>query len=186
MTTERPSRAGMRFATTIGLIFGLLAVEHVLGQSNTPSQAPLRPAPAPAAAPPPDNITAAHDHYVGDEACGSCHREKLDTFYQTSHHLTSRLPDKKSILGDFAPGANTRTTSNSELLFRMDEKEGSFFQTAVQGIPPYTTEPTERFGLVVGSGGKGQTYFFGRGDQLFQLPVSYWTELGWVNSPGYR
>jgi hypothetical protein len=27
---------------------------------------------------------------------------------------------------------------------------------------------------------------FWDGDQLFQLPVSYWTDLGWVNSPGYR
>ena len=68
----------------------------------------------------------------------------------------------------------------------MDEKENGFFQTAVQGMPPYITERTERFGLVIGSGGKGQTYLFWKGDQLFQLHVSYWTDLGWVNSPGYR
>ena len=36
-------------------------------------------------------------------------------------------------------------------------------------------------------GRKGQTYlYWGKEDQLFQLPVSYWTEVGsWVNSPGY-
>jgi hypothetical protein len=40
---------------------------------------------------------------------------------------------------------------------------------------------------VIGSGRKGQTYlYWGDNDQLFQLPVSYWTALGsWVNSPGY-
>jgi hypothetical protein len=27
---------------------------------------------------------------------------------------------------------------------------------------------------------------FWKNDQLFQLPVSYWNELGWINSPGYR
>jgi hypothetical protein len=38
--------------------------------------------------------------------------------------------------------------------------------------------------LVTGSGEKGQTYLYWRGNQLFQLPVSYWTELReWVNSP---
>ena len=44
----------------------------------------------------------------------------------------------------------------------------------------------EAFGLVIGSGRKGQTYLYWKGDELFELPVSYWVELGrWVNSPGY-
>jgi hypothetical protein len=61
------------------------------------------------------------------------------------------------------------------------------FQTAVMGIPPDTTSRTERFDLVIGSGGKGQTYLYWKGEELFQLPVTYWTELAqWVNSPGYR
>ena len=128
----------------------------------------------------------AHDNYVGDATCASCHQEKVDTFHQTAHYLTSRLPNKESILGKFTPDANKPATSNPELYFRMDENKNGFFQTAVEGIPPYTTERTEQFGLVIGSGGKGQTYLFWKGDQLFQLPVSYWTELGWVNSPGYR
>ena len=70
--------------------------------------------------------------------------------------------------------------------FRMESKDNGFFQTAVQGVPPYITARTERFGLVIGSGGKGQTFLFWKSDLLFQLPVSYWNEVGWVNSPGYR
>jgi Cytochrome c554 and c-prime len=27
---------------------------------------------------------------------------------------------------------------------------------------------------------------FWQGDGLFQLPISYWKELGWINSPGYK
>jgi hypothetical protein len=161
----------MKVISMIGVVLGLLAVLNVFGQSNTQ----LRQVPLPT-----------RDNYIGDGACGSCHREKVETFHQTAHYLTSRLPDKDSILGKFTPDANAPKTSNPQLSFRMDEKENGFFQTAVQGIPPYTTERTERFGLVIGSGGKGQTYLFWKGDQLFQLPVSYWAELGWVNSPGYR
>ncbi len=176
----------MRNTSIIGVILGLLAGLSVSGQSDTRSQqSSARPAQASVASPK-DKTSPARDNYAGDSACGSCHQEKVDSFQQTAHCLTSRLPDKNSILGNFAPGANAPTTSNPELTFRLEEKAGGFFQTAVHGIPPYTTERTERFGLVIGSGGKGQTYLFWKGDQLFQLPVSYWNELGWVNSPGYR
>ena len=60
----------------------------------------------------------------------------------------------------------------------MDSKEDGFSQTAVWGTPPNTRSHTERFDLVIGSGGKGQTYLFWEGDQLFQLPVGYSTVLG--------
>src|SRR5207248_3511882 len=41
----------------------------------------------------------AHDNYVGDQACRSCHWQKVEGFHQTAHYLTSRLPSKESILG---------------------------------------------------------------------------------------
>ena len=124
--------------------------------------------------------------YVGDEVCAGCHRDKAEAFHQTAHYLTSRLPDKTAILGSFAPDSNRLNTSNPDLFFLMEAKKDGFFQTAVQGVSPYTTTRSEKFGLVVGSGGKGQTYLCWKGDELFQLPVSYWTQVGWVNSPGYR
>jgi hypothetical protein len=124
--------------------------------------------------------------YVGDAACQSCHQDKVETFHRTSHYLTSRLPEKDSILGKFTPDANVMKTSNPGLFFRMEANDKGFFQTAVEGVAPFIESRTERFAFVIGSGGKGQTYLFWKGDDLFQLPVSYWTELGWVNSPGYR
>jgi hypothetical protein len=181
----------MRLASILTATLGLLAALHAFPQISTQPPISFPPSPrnlalGPVATRKAKKTAPARDRYVGDAVCGSCHQEKLDTFRKTAHYLTSRLPDRKSILGTFTPGANAPTTSNPELYFRMDEKGDGFFQTAVQGMPPYTTERTERFGLVIGSGGKGQTYLFWKGDQLFQLPVSYWAELGWVNSPGYR
>ena len=125
---------------------------------------------------------ATRDGYVGDDTCRSCHAAQVDSFHQTAHYLTSSAPDQHSILGKFTPGDNLLKTGNPNLSFRMDAKDGGFFQTAVAP----TSSRTERFAVVVGSGDKGQTYLFWDGDQLFQLPVSYWTDLGWVNSPGYR
>ena len=131
--------------------------------------------------------SAARAGYAGDAACAACHQVKVDTFLRTAHHRTSQVADGNSIAGKFDDGENILKTSNPELFFKMEAKGGSFFQTAVTGIPPDTTSRTERFDLVIGSGGKGQTYLYWKGDQLFQLPVTYWTELGqWVNSPGYR
>lgn len=124
--------------------------------------------------------------YVGDAACESCHAAQAGTYDRTAHYLTSRLPSAASILGKFTAGANVMKTSNPDLFFRMEQKGDEFFQTAVEGENPFITERSERFAFVVGSGGKGQTYLFWKADELFELPVSYWDELGWVNSPGYR
>jgi Cytochrome c554 and c-prime len=125
--------------------------------------------------------------YVGDEACASCHQDKIDSYEKTAHHNTAQVANKKSIAGIFSPSANTMQTANPNLTFRMDSKGGEFFQTAIWGTPPNERTHTQRFDLVIGSGGKGQTYLFWDDNQLFQLPVSYSTVLRqWINSPGYK
>lgn len=137
--------------------------------------------------------------YAGDAACAGCHQDITDAYEKTPHYLTSRVADKDSIVGDFRPGANTMTTGNPSLSFRMDAKGEEFFQTAIwtypsgaptssasSSPPPATRTRTERLDLVIGSGGKGQTYLYWRGDELFQLPVGYSTVLHrWINSPGF-
>ena len=174
---------GCGFMTKV--ILALVAGLSVWGQTDArPQQTQLNAAPGTNSQT--LEMPVQRQNYVGDDTCKLCHREKVEIFHQTAHYLTSRLPSRNSILGNFTPGANVLKTSNPELLFRMETKVARFFQTAVEGVPPYTESHTEEFGLVVGSGGKGQTYLYWRGDRLFQLPVSYWRKLGWVNSPGYR
>ncbi|MFZ0037076.1 MAG: ammonia-forming cytochrome c nitrite reductase subunit c552 [Candidatus Acidiferrales bacterium] len=124
--------------------------------------------------------------FLGDAACQECHQEISVTYARTGHHLTSQLPTKESILGKFSDGANILKTSDPDLHFRMNAKENGFYETAVFWQPPDEKTRTERIDIVTGSGEKGQTYLYWRGNQLFQLPVSYWTELnGWFASPGY-
>ncbi len=124
--------------------------------------------------------------HVPDEKCLSCHQAQIE-FPRTAHHLTSQVPTQQSIAGSFSPGKNILKTPEPELQYRMEARKDGFFQTGVLGTLPDTVSISERFDLVVGSGRKGQTYlYWGNGDQLFQLPVSYWTEIAsWVNSPGY-
>jgi len=124
---------------------------------------------------------------VGDEACASCHAEKAHSFHQTAHARTSSLPSSQSIHGRFSPGSNLLKTINANLVFVMEANERGYFQTAhMKTSATEELNRSERIDVVVGSGRKGQTYLFWDGDQLFQLPVSYWTSLdGWVDSPGY-
>src|ERR1044071_709338 len=123
--------------------------------------------------------------YIGDDQCLSCH-EKQRTYLSTAHHLTSQPTTSTSILGSFAPGKNVLATQ-PELHYRMEARNDGFFQVGILGTPPDTVSLAERFDIVIGSGRKGQTYlYWDKNDQLFQLPVSFWTEVGtWVNSPGY-
>ena len=130
--------------------------------------------------------------YVGDEKCLSCHPRQKD-FPRTAHHLTSRPATRESIAGSFAPGKNVLKTPEPELQYRMEARDDGFFQTGLIVAPSLTVTISQPFDLVIGSGRKGQTYLYwargpagGEADRLFQLPVSYWTEIAsWVNSPGY-
>jgi Cytochrome c554 and c-prime len=78
------------------------------------------------------------------------------------------------------------TTFNPELTFRMEARDGHFYETAIRHENARVTERKERIDLVIGSATKGQTYLYWKQNGLFELPVSYWTQLDrWVNSPGY-
>jgi hypothetical protein len=129
---------------------------------------------------PPPPVAA---EYVGDSACLACHTERK-SFLSTAHHLTSAPASRATVHGSFAPGENVVHTSNPYLHYRMEARPDGLYQSAVVDQPPDTI--TRRFDLVIGSGRKGQSYLYWKGDRLFELPVSYWRSLqSWVNSPGY-
>jgi hypothetical protein len=156
------------------------AQDHIQSLESKAVQSPSIQSPA-------GNDRVGKGGFVGDRACLPCHQDKVETYYKTAHHLTSQVADKNSVAGTFSEGANILKTSNPDLFFRMDANAKGFFQTAVWGTPPRTWSRTERLDLVIGSGGKGQSYLFWDDDQLFQLPVGYSTVLGqWINGPGYR
>lgn len=133
-----------------------------------------------------DTAVPQRGNFVGDSVCGTCHQEIKASYRGTAHYITSQFPDKTSIAGKFTDGQNVLKTSDPDLYFRMDSKATGFYETAVFWQPPNQKTRSERIDFVTGSAEKGQTYLYWRGSQLFQLPVSYWTELdAWVNSPGF-
>jgi hypothetical protein len=159
-------------ATSLIAALSLLCAMPMFGQ--------LPEAPSPAAG-------ASRNQYVGDAACRDCHGETYQSYLGSAHHLSSRLPDQSSIDGKFTPGSNLLRTSNPYFYFVMNANKEGYFQQAVALFPPAETiSHQERIDLVIGSGRKGQTYLYWKNSELFELPVSYWTETGqWMNSPGY-
>jgi hypothetical protein len=132
--------------------------------------------------------------FMGDAACLPCHKAQSVSYNSTAHHLTSQMAEKKSILGPFAEGSNVlsisvpaKTSEDPRLYFKMEAKDDGFFQTAVAELGEKRLVRSERFDIAFGSGVRGQTYLYWSDNQLFELPVSYWTdEHRWINSPGYR
>ena len=132
--------------------------------------------------------------YVGDAACLPCHQKQGLSYLHTAHHLTSQLANKDTILGSFAEGSNilmivdpTHTTAEPGLFFKMERKDGGYYETAETGFGTDLQSRTEKIDLITGSGVRGATYLYWQGDRLFELPVSYWRDgQRWINSPGYE
>lgn len=152
-------------------------------------------------------ISNGRQGYAGNASCLQCHEQEARTYEHTSHHLTSALAGVDShgisaVKGDFGESSATRrgTSPNPPNLltivapadaepplhFRMEEKAGRYYESAVTGWTPNTLSRTEAIAVVTGSGVRGQTYLYWQGNNLFELPVSYWTAGDrWINSPGY-
>jgi hypothetical protein len=136
---------------------------------------------------------AVENHLVGDAACVRCHAQVSGTYAHTSHHLTSQLPSRATILGSFQPPANVLVISapsgpaSSEeprLSFKMEARTDGFYQTAQADLGEQHLTRSERFDVVVGNGTRGQTYLYWKQDGLFELPVSFWsTGSQWI--PGW-
>ncbi len=131
--------------------------------------------------------------FAGDAACESCHREQSLPFAHTAHHLTSQMPSAVSILGSFREESNALRISRQnpsddgpDVSYRMEKKETGYYETAVTESSGRTTTRSERIAIVIGSGVRGQSYLYWHGDELYELPVSYWEEgHQWINSPGF-
>ena len=123
--------------------------------------------------------------FVGPESCKECHAEYYEGFIQTAHYKTSALASESSILGSFADNENVMKTKHDGFRYEMTEEEGKYFQKLLVDKLEKTYEHKCQFDIVTGSGNVGQTYLYWKENSLYQLPVSWFSSGGWVNSPNY-
>lgn len=123
--------------------------------------------------------------FVRPEICGECHADIHHSFLSTAHFRTAEEATLSTVLGSFDQGKNILETREPNLGFKMVSKADRLYQrlTVKREGEIYSLEvPMD---ISTGSGNHGQTYLYWHGDELYELPVSYFTELGrWVNSPG--
>src|SRR5215467_799135 len=91
------------------------------------------------------------DRYAGNGACQPCHKDQVLSYSHTAHYLTSQLANKNSILGSLEKAPNVLMIANPEsatenpgLYFRMEARDGAFYQTAVIGWPGQLRERSGR------------------------------------------
>ncbi len=117
--------------------------------------------------------------------CGECHEEQYRSLLSTAHYLTSQEATHQSVLGSFEAGENVLTTRESGFRFEMNSTPEGFFQCLKVQRKGKSYQHCEPIDIVTGSGNHGQSYLYWKGDGLYELPVSYFSESqSWVNSPG--
>jgi len=122
------------------------------------------------------------ERFAGSFTCKNCHQSICDSFLLTPHYLTSRPTAKQHIKGEFHSGKNIFIYNLSYQIAMEDRDSGLFQVEYYHGVE----KKARRFDIIVGSGTRGQSYLYWQGNQLFQLPVSYFTPAHtWSNSPGY-
>ncbi len=120
--------------------------------------------------------------FAGANTCITCHRNISESYVHTAHHNTSRIASAKSIDGSFSAPSNEFVYSD-EMKVVMEQKGDKFYQTAYVDGKQTESHP---FDIAMGSGRKAQTYLYHEGDEIHQLPVSYFAPFAsWANSPGF-
>lgn len=117
-------------------------------------------------------------------SCRPCHEAIVAGYLQTAHFNTSAEASAQSVRGSFAEGRNVLRTRRANISFLMEQREDGLYQTARDHARNLAR--SERFGIVVGSGRKGQSYLYWSNGILLEMPVSWLSGVDqWINSPGY-
>jgi hypothetical protein len=119
--------------------------------------------------------------YAGSAACFKCHQSICESYAHTAHFHSAGPASSSAIKGSFAKDSNSFLI-NDTMKVVMEKRNGIPYQ--VLYISDRETE-AHPFDIVFGYA-KGQTYLYWKDDVLFQLPISYFTNLkNWSASPGF-
>ncbi len=119
--------------------------------------------------------------YAGSASCAKCHSKLYNSYLHTAHYIATTPPGTNTIHGNFAKSLNVINLNAAEKIV-MEKRGGQMFQTYYLNGKAIESHP---FGVVLG-GIKGESYLYWKGNELYQLPVSYYTKLDkWLMSPQY-
>ncbi|MEH3111874.1 multiheme c-type cytochrome [Pedobacter terrae] len=120
--------------------------------------------------------------YTGAATCVKCHQQIKQSFAHNAHGLTSKPVYDRELLKVFSPDSNVFNFDAHQKVV-IEKRTGGVFQVAyVDG----KEVRAEKFDMVFGSGEKAYTYAYWKGKKLYELPLSYFSEIrNWAISPGF-
>lgn len=122
------------------------------------------------------------DEYAGSQSCAGCHKDIMQAHLHSYHYKTSAKVSYDELKKFISPAHNIVYYEDSAKVM-VEEKRSQLFQTYIINGKELRSEQIE---VAFGSGEKAQTYAYWKNEQLFQLPLTYFTALhSWTNSPGY-
>ncbi|WP_184546585.1 multiheme c-type cytochrome [Mucilaginibacter sp. FT3.2] len=122
------------------------------------------------------------EDYAGAMACAKCHSKVYNSYLHTAHYMASTPASANTVHGSFAKGFNVFAIDSNQRIV-MEKRDSGLYQTYyVKG----KAKQSNRFDIVFG-GVKGESYLYWKGNQLHQLPLSYFNlQSEWSTSPGYK
>jgi hypothetical protein len=121
--------------------------------------------------------------YAGAAACKTCHKNVFESYIHSYHYNTSSLVNADSVERLVSDNDNPEGFIYADSgRVSVQKKDGSFFQTLyVIGKEMRSV----RMDIAFGSGEKAQTYAYWKDGHLLQLPLTFFRQQAWVNSPGF-
>lgn len=119
--------------------------------------------------------------YAGSKTCESCHKDIYHSYLHTAHFAALLPASVSSIHGKFIHN-KFDFKYNSYTKVVMEKTDSGYYQSNfINGEKQQSQRMDLSFGDV-----KGESYAYWKGNELFELPVSYDNKLhSWVISPGY-
>ncbi len=131
-----------------------------------------------------NNATAADPRgrqYAGAASCRQCHQAIYDSAVLSMHFNTTAIAGSANIHGSFTPPGNTFTYLDGAQI-KMEKRNNNSFQ--VMYIDGKEID-THKFDVIFG-GKHAQTFLYSKGNQFFELPLSYYSAANsWATSPGF-
>ncbi|QLE01957.1 hypothetical protein HX109_10460 [Galbibacter sp. BG1] len=121
--------------------------------------------------------------FANSESCMECHKDIYNSFIETPHNYTSAKPEKELVKGSFRKGENEQLV-NERLKLKLRYNGNQFYQETMLSEDDKIID-RKSIDMVIGSGTRGQSYLTWKADELYQLPISYFTPTNsWTLSPG--
>jgi hypothetical protein len=119
--------------------------------------------------------------FAGPGACVSCHSNVYNSYLNTAHYKASAAANEKTIHGSFAGNNNEFIVNDSQKVV-MEKLDSGLYQTYYFNGK---VKARYRFDIVFG-GVKGESYLYWKGNELCQMPLSYFqSRHQWSTNPGF-